>query len=106
VTGNPTQLGRYTVEIPHLVNQATRTAGAGHICSRPQTGDTLTAAFTGQATLLALGVLSNLGNRGHYGGHRAVAGATGSFVAERTFFVATGITTGSFEGTISSPGLG
>ena len=34
------------------------------------------------------------------------AGATGSFTVQRQFDPATGTTTGSFEGTISSPGAG
>jgi hypothetical protein len=102
-TGNATQLGLFTVEVPHVVNQALR-VGAGTYEFTAANGDTLTADFTGTATLLAPGVLSTVDAATITGGTGRFAGATGSFVAERTFFVATGTTTGSFEGTISSVG--
>jgi hypothetical protein len=104
-TGNATQLGLFTLEIPHVVNQAIR-ASEGTYVFTAANGDTLTAHFTGQATLLAPGVLSTSETATITGGTGRFAGATGSFVAERTFFVATGTTTGSFEGTISSVGQG
>lgn len=104
-TGNATQLGRFTVEIPHLVNLAVR-GGVGSYVFTAANGDTLTADFTGQATLLAPGVLSIAESGIITGGTGRFAGATGSFAAERIFFVATLVTTGSFEGTISSPGQG
>jgi hypothetical protein len=103
--GNATQLGRFTVEIPHLVNQATRIGGGTYIFTAAN-GDTLTADFSGQATLVSPGVLSVAETGVITGGTGRFAGATGSFTAERTFFVATGTTTGTFEGTISSPGEG
>jgi hypothetical protein len=40
------------------------------------------------------------------GGTGRFAGATGSFTTERLFDTVTLTTTGSFEGTISSPGAG
>jgi hypothetical protein len=40
------------------------------------------------------------------GGIGRFVGATGSFTVERLFNQVTGLTTGSFEGTISSPGAG
>ena len=104
-TGNATHLGRYTVEVPHLVNQMNRT-GSGSYLFTAANGDTLTAEFTGVATLLAPGVLSTTETGIITGGTGRFAGATGSFVAERTFFVSTGVTSGSFEGTISSLGRG
>ena len=102
-TGDATHLGRFTLLIPHQVNQAIR-VGTGTYAFTAANGDTLTAEFTGQATLLAPGVLSTSETGVVTGGTGRFAGATGSFVAERMFFVATGVTTGSFEGTISSPG--
>jgi hypothetical protein len=104
-TGNATQLGGFTVEIPHLVNQATRIAVGSYVFTAAN-GDTLTADFTGQATLLAPGVLSVAETGVITGGTGRFAAATGSFAAERMFFVATGVTTGSFAGTISSPARG
>jgi hypothetical protein len=68
-------------------------------------GDTITAEGSGgQATLVAPGVLSIVDPATITGGTGRFADATGSFVIRRTFFVAAGVTTGSLEGTISSPG--
>ena len=104
-TGDAAQLGRFTVEVPHLVNQATR-IGVGTYVFTAANGDTLNADFSGQATLVAPGVLSVVESGVITGGTGRFAGATGSFAVERTFFIATGRTTGSFSGTISSPGQG
>ena len=100
-TGNATHLGGFDLVIPHQVNQALR-VGAGTYVFTAANGDTLTADFTGTATLLAPGVLSTAEVGIITGGTGRFAGATGTFAAERTFFVATRVTTGSFEGTISS----
>jgi hypothetical protein len=102
-TGIATQLGSFTVEIPHLANQATRVAVGSYLFTAAN-GDTLTADFTGQATLVAPGVLSIAETGVITGGTGRFAGATGSFTGARTFFLATGVTTGSFTGTVSSPG--
>ena len=102
-TGNATQLGRFTVEVPHIVNQATRIAEGSYLFTAAN-GDTLTADFTGQATLVAPGVLSIVETAIITGGTGRFAGATGTFSAARMFYPATGATTGSFEGTISTPG--
>jgi hypothetical protein len=104
-TGNATQLGHFTVEIPHFVNQATR-IGSGSYLFTAANGDTLTADFSGLATLIVPGVLSVAETGTITGGTGRFAGATGTFATERTFIVATGVTTGSFEGTISSVGGG
>lgn len=102
-TGNATHLGRYTFEMTAVVNQATRTqAGPAMIVLTAANGDTVTAEGSGgQATLVAPGVLSIVDPATITGGTGRFAGATGSFVIRRTFFVAAGVTTGSFEGTIS-----
>jgi hypothetical protein len=102
-TGVATQLGSFTVEIPHLVNQATRVAVGSYLFTAAN-GNTLTADFTGQATLVAPGVLSIAETGVITGGTGRFAGATGRFTGDRTFFVATGLTTGTFTGTVSSPG--
>lgn len=104
-TGTATLLGRYTLEVPHVVNQATR-IGTGAYVFTAANGDTLSADFTGQATLVAPGILTTLETATIIGGTGRFAGATGSFTAQRTFYLATGETVGSFEGTISSPGQG
>jgi len=104
-TGNATHLGRFTVEIPHLVNTMNRTS-TGTYQFTAANGDTLTAGFTGQATLTAPGVLSVVETATITGGTGRFAGATGSFSVERLFNQVTGLTTGSFEGTSPSPGAG
>ena len=104
-SGNASQLGAFTLEFPHLVNQATRT-GTGTYTLTAANGDTVTADVTGLATLVAPGVLTVAETAVITGGTGRFAGATGTFAVERTFFVATGVTTGTFEGTISSPGQG
>jgi hypothetical protein len=102
-TGNASQLGQFTLEVPHVVNQATR-MGAGTYVFTAANGDTVIAEFTGQATLVSPGVLTTHETGTITGGTGRFAGATGSFTADRTFYAADGVTTGSFEGTISSPG--
>jgi len=104
-TGNGSQLGRFTLEIPHLVNQALRT-GIGTYVFTAANGDTLTADFAGQATIVSPGVIATHETAVITGGTGRFAGATGTFIADRTFFMATGMTVGSFEGTVSSPGQG
>jgi hypothetical protein len=101
-TGNATHLGRFTVEIPHVVNTTNRTS-TGTYEFTAANGDTLTAGFTGQATLTAPGVLSVVETATITGGTGRFANATGSFTVERLFNQITGLTTGSFEGTIPSP---
>jgi hypothetical protein len=101
--GRSTQLGRFTLEVPHLVNQATRIATGTYVFTAAN-GDTLTAAFSGQATLVAPGVLTVSETATITGGTGRFDGATGTFTTERTFTVATGQTTGTFDGWISTPG--
>jgi hypothetical protein len=103
--GNATHLGRFTVEIPHVVNASNRTS-IGTYEFTAANGDMLTAAFTGQSTLTAPGVLSVVDTATITGGTGRFADATGSFTVERLFNQVTGLTTGSFEGTILSPGVG
>jgi hypothetical protein len=104
-TGNATQLGSFTLEIPHLVNLALGTAEGSFVFTAAN-GDTLTADFAGEATLIAPGVVAIHETAVITGGTGRFAGATGSFTADRTFYPAAGETVGSFEGTISSPGGG
>src|SRR5262245_13604426 len=55
-TGLATQLGRFTVQNAHVVNQATRVLVGSYVFTAAN-GDTVTADFTGQATLASPGVL-------------------------------------------------
>jgi hypothetical protein len=100
-TGEATQLGEFTLEIPHKVNRATRTA-IGSYEFTAANGDTLTADFTGTATPTATpGVLYIEETAKITGGTGRFAGATGTFTVERLFDTVAGTTTGSFNGSIT-----
>jgi hypothetical protein len=89
-----------------VVDSATRTAaGTYHFVAA--NGDTLSADFTGTAVPTSTpGVLVIVEIATVTGGTGRFDGATGSFRVERSYDVASGVTTGSFEGTLSSPGTG
>ena len=100
-SGTASHLGRFTLEIPHRVNFANST-GVGSFEFIAANGDRLTATFTGQAQVGP--VISIVETATITGGTGRFAGATGSFIANRSFDPTTGVTTGSFEGTLSPPG--
>jgi hypothetical protein len=102
-SGTASQLGRFTLEAPHIVNQATLTATGTYLFTAAD-GSTLTATLAGSASMVAPGVLAIAETGTITGGTGRFDGATGSFSTERTFFPATGQTYGSFEGWISTPG--
>ena len=103
-TGNATHLGEFTLDILHKVNRMDRAAVGTYVFTAAN-GDMLFADFTGKATPTAIpGVLYIDETATITGGTGRFAGATGSFTCERLFDTITGETTGSFEGTISSPG--
>jgi hypothetical protein len=103
-TGNATHLGRFTVEIRIVLNTTDRTL-TGTYEFTAANGDTLTAAVTGQSPLMPPGVPQTSVERATItGGTGRFASASGSFTAERVVDLATFLTTGSFNGTISSPG--
>jgi len=99
-TGKATHLGKFSLEIPHVVNVATHTA-IGSYEFTAANGDKLFADFTGQSAPTATpGVLYIEETATITGGTGRFAHATGSFICERLFDTAAGTTTGSFEGTI------
>ena len=103
-TGNATHLGAFTLDVPHKVNRADRTA-VGTYEFTAANGDMLFADFTGKATPTAIpGVLYIEETATITGGTGRFAGATGSFVCERLYDTIAGTTIGSFEGTISDDG--
>jgi hypothetical protein len=104
-TGNATHLGRFTVENTHVVNTTDRTA-IGTYKFTAANGDSLTADFTGQANPSTPGVLSVVETATITAGTGRFAGAAGSFTVERLFNQVTGLTSGSFGGTISPGGTG
>ena len=103
-TGNASHLGLFTVDIPHIVNRQART-GIGTYTFTAANGDTLNAEFAGLATPTAIPTVLSIVEIGSItGGTGRFADAIGRFIVTRSFDVVTGLTTGSFEGTISSPG--
>jgi hypothetical protein len=103
-TGNATHLGRFRFANQHQVNLATRFL-TGSYTLIAANGDRLFANFSGQASATPTpGVLAVVETVTISGGTGRFAGATGGFTAERLVFQATSTTSGSFNGTISSPG--
>jgi hypothetical protein len=99
-TGKANHLGKFTVQIPHIVNRSNSTA-TGFYYFATANGDTLNATFTGQATPTATpGVLSIVETATISGGTGQFAHATGSFICKRLFDTGAGTTAGSFNGTI------
>jgi len=102
--GDATQLGRFAFVRPETVNLLTSTS-IGSFAFTAANGDILTADFTGQGSTTATpGVLSVVETAFISGGTGRFAGATGHFTVTSSFEFATMLTSGSFEGTISSPG--
>jgi hypothetical protein len=99
-SGQSSQLGRFALEIPHVVNATTREAMGSYEFTAAN-GDGLTATFTGLGTVVAPGVVSVLDTATVTGGTGRFEDATGSFTVERIFTFATGEVTGAFEGTIT-----
>jgi len=98
--GVATRLGRFTLDVPHVVDPATRMA-TGLYNFRAANGARLTAEFTGLATpipgtnfLFIEEIATITGGTGRF------AGATGSFIVQRLFDTVAGTTIGSFDGTI------
>jgi hypothetical protein len=106
-TGNATLLGDFTYDFPHSVDRSVIPAtGVGFSTFTAANGDQVFAFVTGEATLFMPGVLLGLENGTILGGTGRFASASGSFVIERLIDTVNLTTTGSFEGTISSPGEG
>jgi len=107
-TGKATELGQFTLAIPHHVKFATtgRTS-YGSYQFVAANGDTLSADFIGHVTPVS-GVLHAVEIATITGGTGRFADATGTFTVERVVLVdlttGTRTTAGSFNGTISSPG--
>lgn len=102
--GHATHLGHFALDIPHTVNVVTRIA-TGTYTFVAANGDTLTADFVGHASPTADPTVLYIEEEATItGGTGRFAGATGSFTAERLYDTVDGTTTGSFEGSISSPG--
>ena len=110
ITGQATQLGEYDLVIEAVVDFRTPPVTAeGTMTFTAANGDVLVAEFEGSSALVVPGLvlitehatIEPDSSTGRF------AGATGTFTLERLADAATGVTgvtVGSFEGTISSPG--
>jgi hypothetical protein len=110
VTGQATQLGKYELVIEAVVDFRTLPPTAeGTMTFTAANGDTLVAGFTGSSALVVPGLvlITELATIDPENSTGRFAGAIGTFTLERLADAATGVngvTVGSFEGTISSPG--
>lgn len=104
-TGHATHLGKFTYDFPHSVDRSVVPAtGVGFATFTAANGDQVVAFVNGEATLFMPGVLLGVENGTILGGTGRFAYASGSFVIERLIDTVNLTTTGSFEGTMSSPG--
>jgi hypothetical protein len=110
ITGQATQLGEYDLVIEAVVDFRTLPPMAeGIMTFTAANGDVLVADFEGSSALVQPGLvlITEHATIDPDGSTRRFAGATGTFTLERLADAATGVTgvtEGSFEGTISSPG--
>jgi hypothetical protein len=95
-----THLGRFTLDVPHVVDPATRT-GVGLYIFTAANGDMLIAQFTGQATpIVGTDLLYIVEAATITGGTGRFDGASGDFTAHRLFDTVEGTTVGDFDGSI------
>jgi len=99
-TGNATQLGNYATTFDFRVDLRTPTSPAvGSFTMIAANGDSLVGDLVGRASI-ANGVATVVESATITGGTGRFADATGSFTTARTVVQATGISSGSFDGTI------
>ena len=103
-TGIASHLGQFSFTYQLTVNLANGTAtGAGHLIAA--NGDSISTTIAGSSEPTAIpGVASITEINTITGGTGRFAGAQGSFIVERLLNLANGFTSGSFHGTITSPG--
>ena len=100
-TGTATHLGRFTATFEATVTLATGSA-IGSIRFIAANGDRLDATFVGQGTpTTEPGVVSIEEDATITGGTGRFAGATGTFTIQRVLTQATGVSSGSFDGSIN-----
>jgi hypothetical protein len=104
IAGQATQLGQFELVIEVVVNFGARpVTGEGTLTFTAANGDTLVADGTGSSALVVPGLVL-ITEHAIVDPDRSTgrfAGATGTFTVERLADAATGVTVGSFEGTIS-----
>jgi hypothetical protein len=103
-TGKATHLGRFTVTYQVEVDLPTG-AGIGSAHFIAANGDSVFTEFIGQGNPTEDPDVSFIVETYTItGGTGRFAGATGSFTVQRLLNLVTGISSGSFDGTITSPG--
>jgi hypothetical protein len=104
--GVSTLVGRFTLDAPHRVDLSmVPVPGAGTFELTAANGDQLIGRLEGLGTPTAdPAVFTIVETYTVTTGTGRFAGAVGSFTAERVVNLVTLVTTGSFEGTITSPG--
>jgi hypothetical protein len=104
--GNCTHLGQFTFTLENTVDITNGTdSGVAHFIAA--NGDTIDATFvgSGEPTVTPDGVVINITEIFTIvGGTGRFAGAEGVFVMERVASPVTFLTSGSFQGSITSPG--
>ena len=98
-TGTATYLGRYTEHIVMTINLPTM-ASTGAATFTAANGDTLTATVAGQATRTGPTTLSIVEIYTITGGTGRFADATGNFTLRSNVEQTTGVSSGTFRGTI------
>jgi hypothetical protein len=101
-TGIATQLGQFTFRLDNTVTFATGTS-AGSATFVAANGDSISATVTGWGEFIAPHVISIMETYTITGGTGRFAGAQGIFIMER-MADETFLTSGSFHGSITSPG--
>jgi hypothetical protein len=102
-TGIATLVGQFSFTYQLTVNLANGTAtGSGHLIAA--NGDSIDTTITGSSDLTTPGIAIITEIDTITGGTGRFSGSQGSFTVERLVNVATGFTSGSFHGTITSPG--
>jgi hypothetical protein len=106
-TGNATLLGSFSFELPHTVNFGTLPpTGSGTYTFTAANGDSLHADIVGHSAPVEPGVVLVMEEAVITGGTGRFSGAAGAFSVLRVVIQSSGITFGSFDGTISCLGAG
>ena len=101
-SGHATHLGRFALTYDHFVDLSRR-AGVGTAHFIAANGDSISTEITSQAAPTEMpGIVRVIEEHTIVEGTGRFAGATGSFTLDRLVDTATGITSGSFEGTINT----
>jgi hypothetical protein len=102
-TGTGTHLGNFSFTLEAQVNILTSTStGIAHFVAA--NGDTFDATVVGSGVFITPDLISITETYTITGGTGRFAGAQGSFTVERLASPVTFMTSGSFDGTITSPG--